>query len=145
MIFIRFSLFRVRQGPETLALFKPAGLTQGNFDLFRFSFLSLGKDDLKNAILVARLNFLGINGGRKGQAPLKFPKETLGAEPLLAFFFFRLAFTGDGQCVPMKRDVDFFFFHAGHLGDNRELVFVLIDIDRRSPSAEGAKWSEARA
>src|SRR5215510_3279108 len=97
IMFIRFSVFRVRQGPGTLALTKSPGLTQGNFDLFRFGFLSLGKDDFKDAIFVTGLNFLGINGGRKGQASLKFSKEALCAEPLLAFFFLRLAFTRNGQ------------------------------------------------
>jgi len=48
----------------------------------------------------------------------------------LAFTFIR-----DGERIVVQRDLDFFLLETRELYDHRELVFVLIDINRGIPTA----------
>ena len=49
--------------------------------------------------------------------------------------FFAFAFTRHGERVVVQRDLDLFLLETRELYDHRELVFVLINIDRGIPTA----------
>jgi hypothetical protein len=84
---------------------------------------------LQKAVFVIGFHCFGINSTWQRQAALEFSVGPFGKEFLFAGLF-AFAFTRDGERVVVQQDLDLFLLQTRELYDHRELVFVLIDINR---------------
>src|ERR1700739_1860211 len=121
-------------------------LTNGDFDLLRLGLFSLRQHNLQDAILISGFHFVAVDAGRQRDATLEATEETFVSVPFLTLLLLLLPLSRNGQNAVMERQVDVLLLKAGQLGDHSKLVFVLVYIQSRSPSAERAgrakDWGE---
>ena len=80
---------------------------------------------------------VSIHRGRECHDPLEAVVESLSAKTLFGvFLFFCFALPRDSQGVAVKRDVDVLLLQARQLNDDREVIFVLINVQSGRPAAQ---------
>src|SRR5271170_7925943 len=104
-----------------------------DLDLFRLRLGLLGQLQLQNAGVTAGLHVCGIDGSRKSKGTVESAITTLDpVEVLFLLFLLKLPLAANGQEVVFNANVKVFLLHSRHFEVQRDLVLVLIDVDRRS-------------
>src|ERR1043166_316405 len=118
-----------RAGLSAYQMYRTLGLTDFDFDRFRFRLLRLGQLEIQHTILEFRFHIFLIDEIRQCEAPDKIAIGTL--YPMILFptlFLFLPAFTLDSEDAIFQCDLHIFLLHIGDLRLNLVLPIRFADI-----------------
>src|SRR5271169_3733771 len=111
-----------------------------DLDLLRLGFSALGQIDGQHAVVVLRVDVLGVHGVRQRERAGETAVAALNAtEVLFLLFLLELALAADGKRVVLDLHVEVFLIDAGHLQLQLDTVLVLVNVHRRHKRASGQR------